>query len=94
MDVFKNSIMRQISRLEGAYSPNTIRSYYADVAQFVDWCASSGLEPFPLDAYAVFRYVESMQHTHKFSTISRKLTSLKAMSNLGGSPRRLALLRP
>ena len=84
MDDIKNSIMRQISRLEGAYSPNTIRSYYADVAQFVDWCASSSLEPFPLDADTVFRYVESMQHTHKFSTISRKLTSLNAMGNLAG----------
>lgn len=76
---------RQFSRLEGAYSPNTIRSYYADVRQFVDWCSKMGVEPFPFDIDTLIDYVEGLQETHKFATILRKLTSLKAMDHLLGN---------
>ena len=31
------TLIPAFKRLEGAYAPNTIKSYYADVTHFVDW---------------------------------------------------------
>ena len=34
-----------LQKLEGAYAPNTLRSYYADTRMFVDWCSEKILNP-------------------------------------------------
>ena len=42
------TIEKQFIKLDGAYAPNTIKSYYADVTHFVDWCDAKGVPAFPL----------------------------------------------
>ena len=48
MDIVETNWQSQLQRLEGAYAPNTLRSYYADVGEFVDWCERVGCQTFPL----------------------------------------------
>ena len=40
------NIIKRLDDLEGAYAPNTLRSYYADARSFVDWCIERNIEPF------------------------------------------------
>lgn len=37
----------EFKRLEGAYAPATLKSYYADIEIYENWCIVRGLEPFP-----------------------------------------------
>ena len=37
MDDYINNIDSALNRLQGAYAPNTLKSYYADARAFVDW---------------------------------------------------------
>ena len=71
-----------ISRLDGAYAPNTIKSYYADVMQFVDWCETQNLVPFPLSETVIVSYIRSVQHKIKYATIRRRLTALRRINKL------------
>ena len=73
-------------RLEGAYAPNTIKSYYADVRHFVDWSVTHDRNPFPLSDVQLTSYIESMQFTHRFTTIQRKLVAIKKVHELLGHP--------
>jgi len=73
-------------RLEGAYAPNTIKSYYADVRHFVDWSVTHDRNPFPLSDVQLTSYIERMQFTHRFTTIQRKLVAIKKVHELLGHP--------
>ena len=57
--------------------PNTIKSYYADLKHFVDWSVVIEVQPFPLSNTTLTRYIESMQYTHRYATIRRKLVAIK-----------------
>ena len=49
----------EFQRLEGAYAPSTMRSYYADVVAFEKWCAVNELNsPFPAAVETVCRFLE------------------------------------
>ena len=48
----------EFQRLEGAYAPGTMRSYYSDVQAFVDWCEARDLAPFPSDVETVCTFIE------------------------------------
>ena len=83
--IFTN-YLTAFQRLEGAYAPNTIKSYYADVKHFVDWSVVIEVQPFPLSNTTVTRYIESMQFTHRYATIRRKLVAIKKVNELLGYP--------
>ena len=72
----------QIKRLEGAYAPNTIKSYYADVMHFVDWCEQRNSMPFPLSDALLTEFVTYHGQTHKYATLRRKLAALKKVNAL------------
>ena len=74
----------QLQRLEGAYAPNTLRSYYADVGEFVDWCERVGCQTFPLMDGTLVAYLAHMEQRLSFSSIRRKLSSVKRMHSLLG----------
>ena len=46
-----------LSRLDGAYAPNTLKSFYADSRAFVDWCSAENHTAFPLTSNAIRAYV-------------------------------------
>ena len=84
MDIFETNWQSQLQRLEGAYAPNTLRSYYADVGEFVDWCDQGGRQAFPLTDATLVAYLAHMEQRLSFSSIRRKLSSAKRMHSLLG----------
>lgn len=74
----------QLKRLEGAYAPNTIRSYYADVSKFVDWCQARALVPFPLKSKNIVTYREGVQCNTAYVSKRRSLSALKRINSLLG----------
>ena len=76
-----DSVMRNLA---GAYAPNTLRSYYADVKSFVDWCEQRSTAPFPLTSDTIRSFIEYMQVNYSYSTIRRRLSALRRLNALLG----------
>jgi len=80
------TLIPAFKRLEGAYAPNTIKSYYADVTHFVDWCDAKGVPAFPLDDCVLVDFIEAHQFALKYATVRRKLAALRRINSLLGCP--------
>ena len=74
----------RLNSLEGAYAPNTLRSYYVDATSFVDWCDEQNIEAFPITSVTLVEYIEFMKLKLRYSTIRRRISSLKKVNNLLG----------
>jgi integrase/recombinase XerD len=77
-------IRMRLNELEGAYAPNTLRSYYADAKSFVDWCELTKTKPFPLMSDTIRNFIEHMQLNYSYSTIRRRLSALRRLNGLMG----------
>jgi integrase/recombinase XerD len=84
MDHISTKIDSVITNLAGAYAPNTLRSYYADVKSFVDWCEQRNIAPFPLMSDTIRSFIEYMQVNYSYSTIRRRLSALRRLNGLLG----------
>ena len=80
------TIEKQFIKLDGAYAPNTIKSYYADVTHFVDWCDAKGVPAFPLDDCVLVDFIEAHQFALKYATVRRKLAAFRRINRLLGCP--------
>jgi integrase/recombinase XerD len=58
MTQLTHKIDQVLESLEGAYAPNTLKSYYADARAFVDWCGERNIEPFPINSETLCAYIE------------------------------------
>ena len=74
----------QLERLEGAYAPNTIRSYHTDVKQFVGWCEEANVPPFPIEGETLVAYLGHIQAALSYATIRRKIAVVRRMHALLG----------
>jgi len=72
------------SKLNGAYAPNTIKSYYTDTNAFVDWCGEKNIEPFPLTSASTRMYIETMAPDYSYASIRRRLSCLRRVNKLLG----------
>ena len=70
--------------LQGAYAPNTLKSYYADATAFVDWCSKKNIEPFPLTSASTREYIEAMAIDYSYASIRRRLSCLRRINKLLG----------
>ena len=84
MDIISTNIKTVLERLKGAYAPNTLRSYYADARAFVDWCGERNIEPFPMSSETLCAYIEYFQQNAAYSTIRRRIASLKRLNRMTG----------
>ena len=86
--VFRKSLdthwKHQLKRLDGAYTPNTIHSYYADASKFVDWCQERELAPFPLKSENIVTYLEGGQCNTAYVSKRRSLSALRRINSLLG----------
>ena len=73
-----------LQKLEGAYAPNTLRSYYADARSFVDWCRKRSIEPFPINSETLCTYIECLQVNSAYSSIRRRIASLRRLNRMLG----------
>ena len=84
MDIMGTKIENALTRLEGAYAPNTLKSYYADASAFVDWCEKQNTDAFPVSSKTLHDYIEFMKLRLRYATIRRRISSLRRVNKLLG----------
>ena len=84
MDEYSNMLDPALNRLQDAYAPNTLKSYYADARAFVDWCDERNIEPFPISSNTLCAYIECLQVNAAYSSIRRRISSLRRINRLLG----------
>ena len=80
--ISNHSWKTEFQRLEGAYAPSTMRSYYSDVQVFVDWCNRAQCTPFPASIETVCEFVEEQGKTMAASTVRRRLYAIRKIHRL------------
>ena len=75
-----------VERLEGAYSPHTLRSYRTDFRCFVDWCCVNDESPLPATPALVARYIDAEAPRLKPATLKRRLCGIRKIHRLHGHP--------
>jgi integrase/recombinase XerD len=84
MDDNLKKIDTTLNRLQGAYAPNTLKSYYANARAFVDWCGERNVEPFPIESETLCAYIECLQQNAAYSSIRRRVSSLRRLNRMLG----------
>ena len=84
MSLFYKPIEDVLSKLQGAYAPNTLKSYYADARAFVDWCSKRNIVPFPISPETLCAYIEFLQQNAAYSSIRRRISSLRRLNRMLG----------
>ena len=77
-------IISRLDSLEGAYAPNTLKSYYADTSAFVDWCEEQNTEAFPISSKTLHDFIEFMKLRLRYATIRRRISSLRRVNKILG----------
>ncbi len=72
----------EFKRLEGAYAPATMRSYYCDVEIFVGWCEEQGVAQLPATVATVCRFLEEQAPERAPSTVQRRLYAIRKAHRL------------
>jgi len=70
------------SSLEGAYAPNTIRSYRSDYAHYAKWCQKYQHDPLNIDDEQFSNYLLSMSEKLTVATIQRRVGGLSSIFDL------------
>lgn len=69
--------------LEGAYAPNTLRAYRADMLEFIQYCDNVDACALPAWPSTVANFLmQTLGHGHKTATIRRKISSISAIHRL------------
>jgi site-specific recombinase XerD len=72
-----------LAHIEGAYAPNTIRAYRADMQEFISYCEQAGVCPLPANPMIIANFLTQSATTGvKASTIKRKESSISAIHRL------------
>ena len=80
--LFEHDWRKEFKRLDGAYAPSTMRSYYSDVQAFVDWCNWAQCPPFPASVATVSEFIEEQGKTKAASTVRRRLYAIRKIHRL------------
>jgi len=76
-----------LTRLEGAYAPNTLRAYQADMQEFIRFCANKPFETLPAQPETVATFLlDTLNQGIKSSTVKRKVSSISAVHRLLSLP--------
>ena len=72
-----------MQKLDGAYAPNTLRAYRADMQEFIRFCADKPLEALPAEPEAIAAFLlGTLVQGIKSSTVKRKVSSISAVHRL------------
>lgn len=78
-----HDLTRLIAHIEGAYAPNTLRAYRADMLEFISYCEKVSAEALPADPMTVSDFLMSTSTIGiKNSTVRRKAASISAVHRL------------
>lgn len=81
-----NLALESAKILKLARSPNTIRAYKADWADFENWCSSQGLDSNSADPQALALFLTDRASSLKQSTLRRRLAAINVVYGLKGVP--------
>lgn len=72
-----------LAHLDGAYAPNTLRAYKADMLEFITYCDKADQCALPADPNTVSGFLmQTIDKGIKSSTIRRKVSSISAIHRL------------
>jgi site-specific recombinase XerD len=76
-------LLKLLEHIDGAYAPNTIRAYKADMLEFIHYCDQTASAALPANPLTVSEFLQSTSaHGIKNSTIRRKVCSISAVHRL------------
>ena len=70
-------------KLEGAFSPATLKSNRSNFLHYARWAESNALPLFPIQPAHLASYIEAMQSGYRSATIHSRITSLRAICFYG-----------
>lgn len=79
---FKENWRAALERMEGAYSPNTIRAYRADFTIFEAWCREQQRAALPASPETVADFVLAQSESAAAATVSRRRASIAKIHRL------------
>ena len=82
-DTPRINLSKLLMHLDGAYAPNTLRAYKADMLEFIAFCEEIGVPSLPTQAKTVAEFLmKTINQGIKSSTIRRKVSSISAIHRL------------
>ena len=82
MNSLKQDWRVSIHKLEGAYSPNTLRAYRADFELFERWCQANAKIPLPASPSSVAEFISSRAPFDASTTLKRRLSGVRKVHRL------------
>ena len=80
-------LTKLLDKLDGAYAPNTLRAYRADMQEFIRFCANKPFEALPAQPETVATFLlDTLNQGIKSSTVKRKVSSISAVHRLLSLP--------
>jgi integrase/recombinase XerD len=73
---------KAISRLEGAYSENTLRGYRSDFAAFEAWCGKKHRRCLPASPKTIASFIEDESAAFAPATLARRLAAIRKVHRL------------
>ena len=80
----KNLELETIKNLKHSKSSNTVRAYEADFRDFSLFCLKNGLKSMPTEPKILSIYLTHLSKTCKFSTLKRRVASIKVVHKIKG----------
>ena len=81
----KNLELETIKNLKNSKAHNTLRAYQADFNDFSNFCKTNNFSSLPTDPKIVALYLTHLSSSCKFSTLKRRLASIKLIHKLKGN---------
>jgi site-specific recombinase XerD len=79
------NLSKLLTHLEGAYAPNTIRAYQADMLEFIAYCDMNDTTALPASSATVASFLmQTIDLGIKTSTIRRKAASISSVHRMSG----------
>ena len=80
----KNLELETLKNLKNSKAHNTLRAYKADFKDFTEFCLKNGFNSMPSDPKILALYLTYLSSFSKFSTLKRRLASIKVIHRLKG----------
>ncbi len=80
----KNLELETVKNLKNSKAHNTLRAYQADFNDFSNFCRTNNFCSLPTDPKIVALYLTHLSSSSKFSTLKRRLASIKVIHKLKG----------
>ena len=81
----KNLELETIKNFNNSKAHNTLRAYQADFSDFSNFCKTNNFGSLPTDPKIVALYLTHLSSSCKFSTLKRRLASIKVIHKLKGN---------